>query len=214
MAMQENNKEITVVGGKLIFAILRVLHLKELCHWPPHNNLYSRASVASEELNQKFYFFRHTDPDQSIYGFRSAEPKNFRKMQNDFSGIGVINMEQNYRSTGKILKAALHVISQGNRTNTFLNTDQWNECNFLSLKIQVVSRSHCVRPIQMENQFSVYQQTTKKVKPNSWQPKSRRWFVVQWASSITKISQYWCEWISCHVISRRFSSAIKSPSLL
>lgn len=55
-----------------------------------------------------------TDPDQSIYGFRSAEPRNFIKMQNDFSNTGVINMEQNYRSTRSILKAALHVIGHGN----------------------------------------------------------------------------------------------------
>lgn len=62
-----------------------------------------------------FSVWTTTDPDQSIYGFRNAEPKNFQKMQNDFSDIGVINMEQNYRSTGKILKAALHVIQQGKR---------------------------------------------------------------------------------------------------
>lgn len=53
------------------------------------------------------------DPDQSIFGFRNAAPKNFLKMQEDYSDVGVINMEQNYRSSGTILKAALHVIKQG-----------------------------------------------------------------------------------------------------
>lgn len=75
------------------------------------------------------FIYLNADPDQSIYGFRSAEPKNFKKMQNDFSGIGVINMEQNYRSTGKILKAALHVISQGKRLNRKHISQQINEIN-------------------------------------------------------------------------------------
>jgi superfamily I DNA/RNA helicase len=34
-------------------------------------------------------------------------------MQNDYIGTSAITMEQNYRSTGTILKAALHVITQG-----------------------------------------------------------------------------------------------------
>lgn len=76
--------------------------------------LWHQKNLVTEQLNQILFLIRTiTDPDQSIYGFRSAEPKNFQKMRDDFSDIGVINMEQNYRSTGKILKAALHVITQG-----------------------------------------------------------------------------------------------------
>ncbi|KAG2195912.1 hypothetical protein INT47_002685 [Mucor saturninus] len=52
------------------------------------------------------------DPDQSIFGWRSAEPKNFGKMEEDFDGTRSIKMEQNYRSTGKVIKSALHVIKQ------------------------------------------------------------------------------------------------------
>lgn len=53
------------------------------------------------------------DPDQSIFGWRSAEPKNFGKMAEDFNGTCSIKMEQNYRSTGKVIDSALHVIKQG-----------------------------------------------------------------------------------------------------
>lgn len=53
------------------------------------------------------------DPDQSIFGWRNAEPANFGKMRNDFEGTEIINMEQNYRSSSTILKSALHVIVQG-----------------------------------------------------------------------------------------------------
>lgn len=53
------------------------------------------------------------DPDQSIFSFRSAEPRNFNKMHDDYLDTQSINMEQNYRSTATILDAAMHVIKQG-----------------------------------------------------------------------------------------------------
>ncbi|WVN90725.1 uncharacterized protein L203_105967 [Cryptococcus depauperatus CBS 7841] len=52
------------------------------------------------------------DPDQSIYGWRSAEIENLNKMTYDFPGVQAINLEQNYRSTGSILNAAYAVVSQ------------------------------------------------------------------------------------------------------
>ncbi|KAI0684955.1 P-loop containing nucleoside triphosphate hydrolase protein [Cytidiella melzeri] len=52
------------------------------------------------------------DPDQSIYGWRSAEVKNLANMQRDFAGTEQILLEQNYRSTGSILAASIAVISQ------------------------------------------------------------------------------------------------------
>lgn len=53
------------------------------------------------------------DPDQSIFGWRSAEPKNFGKMAEEFNGTQSIHMEQNYRSTSKVIDAAVHVIKLG-----------------------------------------------------------------------------------------------------
>ncbi|MCJ1251894.1 hypothetical protein MMC30_009132 [Trapelia coarctata] len=52
------------------------------------------------------------DPDQSIYGWRSAEIKNLRKMQKQYPDTLVIHLEDNYRSSGSILLAALEVIQQ------------------------------------------------------------------------------------------------------
>jgi DNA helicase II / ATP-dependent DNA helicase PcrA len=52
------------------------------------------------------------DPDQSIYGFRSAEIENLRRMKAYYRDTVVINLEENYRSAAAILHLAQEVIDQ------------------------------------------------------------------------------------------------------
>lgn len=64
------------------------------------------------------------DDDQSIYGWRGATLDNLKQLPQDFEGLKVIKLEQNYRSTSAILRAANAVI----QTNPKLFEKQlWSE---------------------------------------------------------------------------------------
>lgn len=54
------------------------------------------------------------DDDQSIYSWRGARMENMQQFQKDFSGAVLIKLEQNYRSTSNILKAANTLIKNNN----------------------------------------------------------------------------------------------------
>lgn len=51
------------------------------------------------------------DDDQSIYAWRGARPENLKQLQDDYPQLKIIKLEQNYRSTSRILHAANHLIA-------------------------------------------------------------------------------------------------------
>ncbi|MBL4573784.1 MAG: DNA helicase II [Gammaproteobacteria bacterium] len=64
------------------------------------------------------------DDDQSIYGWRGAKIENIQQFNVDFSDADTVRLEQNYRSTSTILKAANQLIS--NNQNR-LGKNLWTE---------------------------------------------------------------------------------------
>ncbi len=67
------------------------------------------------------------DDDQSIYSWRGAQPKNLELLQKDFPNLQVVKLEQNYRSAGRILKAANRLIQ--NNPHLF-EKKLWSEKHF------------------------------------------------------------------------------------
>nr|WP_221275729.1 DNA helicase Rep [Marinobacter oulmenensis] len=51
------------------------------------------------------------DDDQSIYAWRGARPENLAQLKQDFPSLKIIKLEQNYRSTSRILRCANTVIA-------------------------------------------------------------------------------------------------------
>ena len=65
------------------------------------------------------------DDDQSIYGWRGARVENIQHFQQELEQVELVKLEQNYRSTGVILRAANHIIAcNPDRLGKNLWTDQ------------------------------------------------------------------------------------------
>ena len=64
------------------------------------------------------------DDAQSIYAFRGAEIRNILKFEDDFDDLKIVKLEQNYRSTKTIVKAANSVIDNN---KSKLSKEVWTE---------------------------------------------------------------------------------------
>ena len=86
------------------------------------------------------------DNDQGIYSFRGADITNILNFEKDFPGTTIIKLEQNYRCTGNILKAANAVIKnnenkydkklwtendEGNLPYIYQGDDEYDEARFI-----------------------------------------------------------------------------------
>ena len=77
---------------------------------------YQDTNVAQYQLLRKLTGVRASftavgDDDQAIYGWRGASADNLRQLRDDYPQLQVVKLEQNYRSTVRILKAANSLIA-------------------------------------------------------------------------------------------------------
>ncbi|WP_428624062.1 DNA helicase Rep [Sedimenticola sp.] len=77
---------------------------------------YQDTNLSQYELVRQLVGVRQSltvvgDDDQSIYAWRGARPENLIRLKEDFPSLKVVKLEQNYRSSGRILKAANTLIA-------------------------------------------------------------------------------------------------------
>ncbi len=97
------------------------------------------------------------DDDQSIYGWRGAEVGNILKFEKDFPGCQVIRLEQNYRSTSPILRAAAKLIAHnetrlgktlwtdsegGTKVKLVALWDEKSEAHYIAEEIDAIQQIH------------------------------------------------------------------------
>tara|TARA_Y100000389_G_scaffold204953_1_gene261189 strand:- start:3830 stop:5983 length:2154 start_codon:yes stop_codon:yes gene_type:complete len=76
--------------------------------------------------NNKGSMYAVGDDDQSIYGWRGALSKNIKNFTDQFSDVEIFKLEQNYRSTDKILKVANSLITHNKNR---LGKELWTNTN-------------------------------------------------------------------------------------
>jgi DNA helicase-2/ATP-dependent DNA helicase PcrA len=91
------------------------------------------------------------DDDQSIYGWRGARIEHIQHFRDDFAAVNVVRLEQNYRSTGVILKAANALIahnvdrlgkelwtdgSEGDAVQVYSGYNDHDEARFIAERIE------------------------------------------------------------------------------
>ena len=70
----------------------------------------TQYEVLKHLVGERARFTAVGDDDQSIYGWRGATLDNLKRLPQDFPQLKVVKLEQNYRSTSAILRAANNVI--------------------------------------------------------------------------------------------------------
>jgi len=96
------------------------------------------------------------DDDQSIYSWRGADIRNILEFERDYPAAHVVKLEQNYRSSARILAAANAVVAnnpnrkpktlftanaEGEKVASYLASDERDESRFIAAEIERLLRS-------------------------------------------------------------------------
>jgi DNA helicase-2/ATP-dependent DNA helicase PcrA len=97
------------------------------------------------------------DPDQSIYAWRGADIRNILEFEKDYPDAKVVRLEQNYRSTKRILQIASALIAHntqrkdkslwtenddGDKARVFLCQDEYDEADIVTRQLRDLNQKH------------------------------------------------------------------------
>ncbi|HDR1205264.1 TPA: DNA helicase Rep [Pasteurella multocida] len=88
-------------------------------------------------VGERAYFTVVGDDDQSIYSWRGAQPQNMMRLKTDFPHLNVVKLEQNYRSTQRILHCANILIDNNDHVfakKLFSTLDQGEKLQVIEAK--------------------------------------------------------------------------------
>lgn len=91
------------------------------------------------------------DANQSIYSWRNADYKNILNFEHDYKNACVILLEENYRSTNNILKAANCVIknnTEGKKLNLWTSSGDGEKINYIRVDDEIKEASYVVNKIK------------------------------------------------------------------
>jgi DNA helicase-2/ATP-dependent DNA helicase PcrA len=91
------------------------------------------------------------DPDQSIYGWRGADIRNILQFESDFKDAKIIILDQNYRSTSKILDCANRVIKHNKKRkekNLWTNNPEGEKIELIEALNEIEEANIIVRKIK------------------------------------------------------------------
>ncbi len=100
------------------------------------------------------------DDDQSIYAWRGANKDNLLQLKTDFHHLHIIKLEQNYRSTNKILQIANNLITHNVKIfdkQLWSNLGLGNNINLLACKNDVNEAETVIKKIMLHK---IYNHTT------------------------------------------------------
>jgi DNA helicase-2/ATP-dependent DNA helicase PcrA len=110
------------------------------------------------------------DDDQSIYSWRGADIRNILEFERDYPAAKVVKLEQNYRSTVRILAAANAVVAnnpnrkpktlftanaEGEKISSYLASDERDEARFITGEIERLGRAENRRYVD----FAIFYRT-------------------------------------------------------
>jgi DNA helicase-2/ATP-dependent DNA helicase PcrA len=152
--------------GAVDFDDLVVLAVRTLEEHPPVREYYQRTFTyvhvdEYQDTNEAQYTFikllvqqpRNNicvvgDSDQTIYTWRGANIKNILNFETDFPGAEIVTLEENYRSTGNILRLANETIKKNTvrkEKNLFTTADKGDPISILPAWDEVAEGEHIAR---------------------------------------------------------------------